>query len=733
MMPESAVERRLAAILAADVVGYSRLMAADESGTHARLKAARVDLVEPAVQQHGGRIVKLMGDGVLIEFPSVVGAIECAVVIQNALEARERELPADRRIRLRIGINLGDIIHDDGDIYGDGVNVAARLEALAEPGGILVSGGVHDHLRGKTRLAFEPLGPQRLKNIPEPVAVHRVAGIVDAERPKGFRMPGRRLAPALALVLALVVAAAGAGLWWHSDRPSPADDAGRPSIAVLPFASLDPEEAYFADGLSGDLITDLARIAGLLVVGRSAVAAYEDSALDRGELARRLGVRYLVEGDVRRVADRLRVNVQLTDTQTGDHLWAERFERGTADVFAVQDEIRRRIVEALSVRLSPAEAARLSRLPTTDLEAYDVYLRAGQAARAGTAAGLQQALALYERAEVLDPGFAEAFSADARAAAFVARNGFDEVLNAPVARQRAYRQAGRALELDPDAPGPFAVLAALQLIDGRHDDALASAERAVALGPSDADAHAAQALVLTFAGRFEEAMAAIELTLRLYPQLVVGDPIGGSLAFIVGGRFDRAIELLEAARLEARRSDDLLSLLGAAYERAGRPADARAATAAALQATPYWNVEIYRILLAHLRPAKALEGLLETLREAGLPQWRFGFDPATGEPLAAAAIRALAFGRVWQGELEGAGPAIAAFEPDGRMAFRTVGTIATGRAFVRGDQLCELSEGLMLGRPICGPVVRQPVSTTTNGTEYSYVNATKLLRFAVVD
>lgn len=730
-MQESAVERRLAAILAADVVGYSRLMAADESGTHARLKAMRTGLIEPAVGAHGGHIVKLMGDGMLIEFPSVVGAVDCAVAIQRDLHTREQDLPDDERIRLRIGINLGDIIHDDNDIYGDGVNVAARLEALAEPGGILISGSVHEHLRGKTALAFETMGQHRVKNIPEPLTVYRVAG-VNGVRHRRISRLRRRLLPAV-LAAALAVLAGTGGIWWFAARQSPTIPDDRPSIAILPFDSLDPDEAYFAEGLAGDLVTDLAKVSGLFVVDRNAIRSDENASRDVRDVANRLGVRYVVEGDVRRAADRLRVNVQLIDTETGRHLWAERFERDAADIFAVQDEVRRRIVEALSVRLSPAEAQRLERLPTTNLEAYDYFLRAEHAARTGFRPKLREALQYYAKAATLDPDFAEAFAADARVSAEIMRGNYDDILPGPVARQRAYERASRALKIDPEASLPFSVLAVLQVVDGRHDEAIASAERAVDLAPSDAEAHAALGLVLTFSGHHADAVAAIEQALKLNPRLSTIDRVAAGMAFFLNDQPERAITVLEQARAEAPNVDEVHAMLAAAYAKVGRMDEARQAVVNARRSSVNECIELIRVLLAHFREEADVASILDAMRAGGMPEWPRDFDDTSFERLAPSEIAPLVFGKLWRGRVEGGGSAIAQFEPDGRIAFRTANLIATGRAFIEGDRLCEQYEATMLGRPVCGPILRRPAGSGEEGLDYIYVNGTKVFHFSVAE
>jgi adenylate cyclase len=342
--------RRLAAILAADVVGYSRLMAADEQGTHERLKALRKDFIERKIAEHHGRIVKLMGDGALVEFGSVVDAVQCAAAIQKGAVERQADLPEDQRITFRIGINIGDIIIEDDDIYGDGVNVAARLEQLAEPGGICVSRNVYNQVKNKVVFGFESTGEHNVKNLPEPVTVYRLlAGpgpMIGAVTPKKPRAPTWRTA-ALAVTAAIVLVAAAGTAWWYRDRPVEAEAEAaspfldQPSIAVLPFDNLsgDPEQQYFADGMAEDLITDLSKTSGLFVIARNSSFRLKGAPIDPQQVARDLGVRYLLEGSVRRVGDRVRINAQLIDATTSGHVWAERYDGSLADVFALQDRV----------------------------------------------------------------------------------------------------------------------------------------------------------------------------------------------------------------------------------------------------------------------------------------------------------------------------------------------------------------------------------------------------------
>jgi TolB-like protein/class 3 adenylate cyclase len=736
------VKRKLAAILSADVKGYSRLMAADEEGTLRTLNAYRQEM-DALVAGRDGRIVGSAGDSVLAEFPSAVEATRCAVEIQHELAVRNSELPADRRLEFRIGINLGDVMVEGDDLFGDGVNVAARLQALAEPGGIYVSGGIYDQIKGKLPFGADFLGEQTVKNIAEPIRVYRLRSdraTVRRSVPRRWR-PWLMIAAGFALLL---IAAAGTA--WYFDQPRalgptekeqasapPLPD--RPSIAVLPFDNLsaNPEEEYFADGLTDDLITDLSKISGLFIIARNSVFAYKNQPFNIREVARDLGIRYVLEGTVRRAGDHLRINAQLIDSETGGHLWADRFDRDASGVFAVQEEIIRHVVDALAIQPSTSEQQRLARLPTTNLEAYDYYLRAEQATRTGFRPQLQEGLNLYEKATALDPTFAEAFAADARTAAVVMRSNYHDVLPGPMARKRAYEHAGRALEIDPEAPLPFSVLAALQAVDGRYEEALASAERAVALGPSDAEAHAALSLVLTLDGRHGDAVAAIERAMQLNPSLPTSDRIVAGMAFLLNDQPERAIEVLERARAEAPNVDDTHAMLTAAYTRAGRMDAARHAAADALRVGPNLCVEVYRVTLGPFREHQDLAKILDAMSAGGLPVWPYGFRADPSDRLAAEEIAHLAFGRTWQGRVDGGGAALAQIQPDGKMAFRTTTQIVTGVAFVDGDMLCERIEALSLGRPVCGPVYRLSEASAEDDLAYAYVNASKVFHFSPVE
>ncbi|MGY2996732.1 adenylate cyclase [Mesorhizobium sp. URHB0026] len=516
------MERRLTAILAADVVGYSTLMGEDEVGTLERLKSCRRELIDPSIKEFRGRMVKLMGDGALVEFASVVDAVQCAAAIQRRMAARDQGPSGPRHIRFRIGVNLGDVIVEENDLYGDGVNIAARLEAMAEPGGVCISGTAFDHAVHKVDVGFASLGEQRLKNIADPIRAYRLlldpaaAGKVVAAP----HWPRSRIL-ILASVAALVVAVlAGMFAWQKLSLPS------RPSVAVLPFANLDGDQGqdYFVNGITEDLITDLTKLSGLDVIARNSVFAYKDKPAAVADVARDLGVRFVVTGSVRRTGDQIRLNAQLIDAATGDNLWANRFDRGMAGVFAIQDEMSGEIAKALGIRASAAESERMARPPTENLEAYDFYLRAEQTARTGRRNGLPEALTLYDKAEQLDPAFAEAFAADASMTVYIWRESFNDIMQSAPARKRAYEKASRALQLDPDLSSPYAILGIMQVVDRRYEEAIASVERAVALGPGDAETQIALGYVQLFAGNHAEAAEAVETALRLDPNLSTHQP-----------------------------------------------------------------------------------------------------------------------------------------------------------------------------------------------------------------
>ncbi|MCH8155220.1 MAG: tetratricopeptide repeat protein [Proteobacteria bacterium] len=474
------VIRRLAAILAADVVGYSRLMGVDEAGTLARLKALRKDVFDPRIAEHGGRIVKLMGDGALVEFGSVVDAVRGAAAIQRAMAVHNAEVPEAQRIEFRMGINLGDVIVDGDDIYGDGVNVAARLETLAEPGGLFVSGVVHGQVEGKLDLAFDDLGEQQVKNIAKPVRVYRAR--LDAGEAAG-------------------------------SKPLPLPD--KPSIAVLPFTNMsgDAEQEYFSDGITEDIITELSRFPTLFVIARNSSFTYKGRAAKVQEIGRELGVQYVVEGSVRRAGKRVRVTVQLVEAASGNHLWAERYDRDLDDIFAVQDEIAHTVVATVAGRLDDVGAERARRKPPGNLAAYDYLLRAYQHVHRFTRTDIAAARSSLEKAIELDPDSARshAFLGFTYVADWIWGTAGDEALD------RALASAQRAMALDDDDSWSHVVSGHVYKRRGQPEIALNYMEKAAALNPNDPSAVALMGNALDNMGRHAEAVECIKRAMRLDP------------------------------------------------------------------------------------------------------------------------------------------------------------------------------------------------------------------------
>ncbi len=713
----------------ADVVGYSRMMGEDEAGTLARLQVCRRDVIDPAIARFRGRIIKLMGDGALVEFASVVDAVQCAVAIQRDLAPSGAGAGDAARIQLRIGINLGDVMAEGGDIYGDGVNIAARLEASADPGGICISGPAYDQVVNKVDTGFASLGELRLKNIAEPVRAYRVLLDPAAAKKVSARLrKSKAMFAAMGVAALLLVAAIAAVFLWRTPGTS-----ARPSVAVLPFAnsSADPKEAYYADGITEDLITDLAKLSALDVISRNSVFKYKGQSAVPREVARELGVRYVVEGSVRRNGEQIRINAQLIDTATGATPWAERFDREAADVFAIEDEVVGHIVKALGIEPTTAEAGMLTRLPTTNLEAYDYYLRGEQAARSGLPPQLRKALEFYEKAVALDPTFADAYAADARTAVFAWRSAYDDVLPSPVAKKRAYEMASRALDLNPRSSQPYATLATLQAVDGQYDQALASARRAVALGPSNVDAHIALALVLTSAGQHGEAASAVETAQRLDPNLSATDRQVAGLVLFLNDDFAGAIETLEQARADSPGVDDIHSLLAAAYAATGRMEDAQAAAAEALRLGRGMSVESRRMDFSYFRNSRDIEPLFEAMLKAGFPNWPYDFQGDERNRLSGEDISRLVLGHALQGKINAGSPAIMQIGRDGKMVFRSPTLLYTGRVFVDRDRLCQQSESVALERINCGPVYRRSVAG--DDLTYSYVNATYVFYFSPIE
>jgi adenylate cyclase len=537
------VERRLAAILAADVAGYSRLIGVDEGGTLERLKALRRELLDPKIAEHRGRIVKTTGDGLLVEFASVVDALRCAVDVQREMTGRNAGVPPDSRIEFRVGINVGDIVVEDGDIFGDGVNVAARLEALAEPGGICVSTRVQEDAAGKLDLVFEDIGEQQLKNIARPVRVHRVVTAAQPAPPQ-------------------------------ADTGPPLPD--KPSIAVLPFANMsgDPEQEYFADGMVEEIITALSRIRWLFVIARNSSFTYKGQSVDVKQVGRELGVRYVLEGSVRKAGGRVRITGQLIDAIAGTHLWADHFDGSLEDVFDLQDKVASSVAGVIEPALQAAEAARSVGRPTNDLTAYDLYLRAYAMVLSSTGQSAE-ALRLMERAIMRDKRYGPALAWAAYCCYRLLADGRRE--DPAADRRKGADFARRALQVAADDPGVL-VNAALALAWFGEDIGamIALVDRALVLNPSFARGWHISGNLRFWAGHCDLAIEHLETSLRLSPRARVGP----SLLFIgaahfLSRRFDAAVPKLLLAVQDDPSSPLPYRYLAACYAHMGRLVEAR--------------------------------------------------------------------------------------------------------------------------------------------------------------
>ena len=627
-MAEERDKRRLAAILVADMVGYSRLMEADEHGTIARQKAHLSELIDPTIAVHHGRIVKLMGDGALVEFASVVDAVECAVAIQRAMVEREGEVPDDRRIQYRVGINLGDIVIDEGDIFGDGVNIAARLQEIAEPGGVCVSGTGYDQLKQKVDVGYEYLGEQRLKNITEPVRVYRIVTGTASAKPRRHPRNWWATKAAAAVAVALLVVA-GVGSWqagWLADsgvmslegaaRIRPSLPSG-PSIAVMPLANLsgDPAQDYFSDGLTEDVISALGRFSNLTVLANNATRRFKGDVRASAAIGRELGVGYLLEGSVRRAGSKIRVSAQLIDATTNQHLWSSRYDNEFEDLFSMQDDITRKVVGALAVELTRLESERAANKPPQNLDAYDLVLRGRSLLRRQERSANFQAQELFERAIAIDPGYAAAYAGLGRAHTLAVGFGYTEFVLKGIERAEALARQG--LALDSNSVRSRELLAVVYMYKGEFELAVDQIRRVLAINPSDAESYKVYGTVMVFAGHEQKAIEWFEAALRLDPNMDVTKMAELAIAYYLSGRYEDAIT---AANRVVREAPTLFLgyiVLAAAHAEAGRIDQAVKAAQTLLRLRPFftidWATSVYR------DPDDAAH-LARGLRKAGLKE-----------------------------------------------------------------------------------------------------------------
>jgi adenylate cyclase len=606
--------RRLATILFADVAGYSRLMRLDEERTLTDLRAHLAELVAPMVDRFHGRVVKSLGDGVLAEFGSAVEAVRCAIELQRGMAERNAGLPVDRRQSFRIGLHLGDIIVSDYDVFGDTVNVASRLQTLAEPGAIVLSASVHEQVRDKQALPFRDLGTRNLKNIGRPVRAYCLDGTASIRRgPRRWMMAG--------LAAAVLVVVAAAGVFLFGDRAEePASQATSAStrsalsVAVLLFTNQggDPAQDYFADGLTEDITRALGRFQQLTVLAYGAVLPYRGKQLAPMDMGRMLNARFLVGGSVRRIGDRVRVTVQLTDVANGTQLWAEQYDDRLTDIFEVQDRIARRVAGTLAANLQQIALQQSLRKPTNNLDAYDLLLRARAQTNEASRAGNRMARETLERVTRMAPTYADAQAELANATFQRAAYGWSEFADQDI--ETAIRLAQKALEIDQQCVVAHSVLARAYTVQRRYDLGLAESERALQLNPNDAEALAARAAVLLWTGDVDGSIAAGELAMRLNGNLGPEPALDLGIAYLLSKRYADAVKLLEAARTRYPAYPTLDFPLAGAYAELGRDAEAADALEQAKQKNPYLDLAGFGTRFQDPALKRRLD---QTMRKAG--------------------------------------------------------------------------------------------------------------------
>jgi TolB-like protein/class 3 adenylate cyclase len=713
---------KLTAILSADVKDYSRLMREDEEATVRTITTYR-EVIGSVVQKHRGEVVDSPGDNILAEFASVVDAVRSAVEVQEELKARNAELPEGRRMEFRIGINLGDVIHEKERIYGDGVNVAARVESLADAGGICVSRSAYDQVKDKLTLGYEYLGEHSVKNIAEPVRVYRVlmepeaAGKVIGEKRVE---PKRGQIVTIAVVIAFLLVAGGLVLSKSSLRTAPSKVPGKPSIAVLPFDNMseDSKQEYFADGMSDDLITDLSKISGLLVVARNSTFTYKGKAVKIPQIAQELGVRYVLEGSVRRAGDEVRINAQLIDSTTGGHLWAERYDGRMDDIFALQDKITGQIVNALAVKLTTDEEKRFELKETSNIEAYDSFLKGWQHYLHRTPKDFAEALPYFKKAVELDPNYGRAYAALALTYWRGAGVGWAKKMGMSYSAARV--RARHYLELAMKNPTPTAHRVASDMAFNRQhkQKAFAEAKQAIVLDPNNSENHRMMAKVMIAIGKPEKSIASNKRAMLLNP-FDKAFPLGGiGFAHFCMGQYKEAVSLCEKALENNPKATSIAAILAAAYGQLGREPEARAALDRYLKG---WGRKpgLPAIMYFWPLPIEQADHFAEGLLKAGLKGKPGGYYKITEKlMLSGEEIRSLFFGKkttgFWgkhQWEINRTNDGETTYLWDSKV-------IGIGKSWVEGNLLCNQFKKLFGGLSYCMDVYRNPEGTSEEKNEY---------------
>lgn len=740
--------RKLAVIMHADVFGSTALVRRDDALAHERIRNV-FQRFSRTIESYNGHPLELRGDALVAEFYRASDAVVASLAFQAENTKFNSTLEDDIQPALRVGISLGEVVIADNTITGEGIVLAQRLEQLATSGGVCIQGAVYEAVPRRLPFEYESLGEQELKGFSERVRAYAVSlkpgemapppethALLREDQPE--RSTKRRIV--IAAFAGLVIAGSLAAWfqpWVPKEGPTSEERAAiplpdKPSIAVLPMDNLsgDPDQEYFVDGMTDDLITDLSKVSGLFVIARNSVFAYRGKAINIQQVSKDLGVAYVLQGSVRRVGHKIRINVQLVDASTGGHVWTERYDRNLQDIFLLQDEVVSKIVSALAVKLSNAEESQLAQLPTQNLEAYDYFLRAERGLYSQDSKGLDEALSFYRGATSIDPSFARAWAGDARAAVDVWRLDWFDVMPGHIARNRAYESAGRALELDSKSARAYSVLAILQMVDGRYDAAIDSASKAVSLQPNDADAYLNLALVLSYSGKPDEAVTVLRTALRLDPNPLPGMFRVAGLILLLDRQYESAIRQLKNA--ETAITDAPHEELAMAYAQLGRLDEAKLEVEGLKKAWPEANLAYYRVLYAHHYRQEDLDFRIEALRKAGLPEWPYDFNGRESDRLNGDEIRRLLYGRVWSGFRMGGERIVRENSQEGLVMYRDPAAhggrsrsayMLIGNASVEGNTLCYQYEQFLLGRKYCGYVYRNPAGSRRDKNEYVDVNA----------
>jgi len=629
-------KRKLTAVFSADVAGYSRLMGDDEAATVRTLEAYK-QVMFSLIRQHRGRVVDSPGDNLLAEFASVVDAVQCAVAIQKEFQSRNTELPDNRRMDFRIGINLGDVIEEEDRIYGDGVNIAARLEALAEPGGICVSKTAFDHIESKLPLGYEFLGEQEVKNIAKPIGAYKVLMeprvTVAEEIEKKTAVPVWRRKAILAGGVALALAVIAALIWNYYFRPPRMEVASvekmafplpdKPSIAVLPFNNLsgDPTQDYIADGITENIISALSKISEMFVIASNSTFTYKGKPVKVQQVSEQLGVRYVVEGSAQKIKDRVRITAQLIDATTGHHLWSEKYDRDMKDLFALQDEITHKIIVELQVKLTEGEQVRLSHKSTTNLEAWSYAVRGLKLFERVSKENNAKAMELFERAVELDPGYVWAWVRLAWTHRVASRWS-----RSPSEHSKMIVEISRkVLALDESDSDVHALLGIVYRMQRQWDQAIIEGEKSLALGPTNAQAHVLHAVSMNIVGRFDKAIELVKRAMRLHPYYPAYYLQWLGAAYRMTGQYEDALKVYKQL-LDRSRKGEFPSLpahlyLADVYGELGREKEARIQAAEVLRINPRFSLEsVKKIATYQYKDRALLERRLNALRNAGIPE-----------------------------------------------------------------------------------------------------------------